>query len=56
MSRTAHAITKGLVRETDTGKVGSIDSDALAGAMNRRMGPPPGFGGAHTAPVPRKIS
>lgn len=32
------------VREADTGKKGSLDGDALAAAMNRRMGPPPGFG------------
>ncbi len=33
------------VREADPNKAGSIDGDALAGAMNRRMGPPPGMGG-----------
>ena len=33
------------VREADAKQAGSIDADALAGAMNRRMGPPPGFGG-----------
>ena len=33
------------VTEADTKKTGSIDADLLAGAMNQRMGPPPGFGG-----------
>lgn len=32
------------VREADSAKKGSLDADTLAGAMNRRMGPPPGFG------------
>ena len=32
------------VREADTKKSGSLDEDALAGAINQRMGPPPGFG------------
>jgi hypothetical protein len=32
------------VREADTKKKGSLDEDALAGAINQRMGPPPGFG------------
>ncbi len=32
------------VREADTKKKGSLDEDTLAGAINQRMGPPPGFG------------
>ena len=32
------------VRDADRDKTGSIDVDGLASAMNRRMGPPPGFG------------
>ena len=32
------------VREVDSAKKGSLDADTLADAMNRRMGPPPGFG------------
>jgi Ca2+-binding EF-hand superfamily protein len=32
-------------QEADSEKAGSIDRDSLAGALNRRMGPPPGFGG-----------
>jgi hypothetical protein len=32
------------VRDADTARKGSIDTDVLAQAMNRRMGPPPGFG------------
>jgi Ca2+-binding EF-hand superfamily protein len=33
------------VRDADKDKKGSLDADALAKAMNQRMGPPPGFGG-----------
>lgn len=33
------------LREADPKKEGPVDSDTLAGAINRRMGPPPGFGG-----------
>ena len=32
------------VRDADRDKKGSIDEASLASAMNRRMGPPPGFG------------
>lgn len=32
------------VRDADTARKGSIDTDVLAQAMNRRLGPPPGFG------------
>ena len=32
------------VREADTKKQGSLDEGTLAGAINQRMGPPPGFG------------
>ena len=32
-------------RDADSAKKGSIDLDALRDAMNRRMAPPPGFGG-----------
>ena len=32
------------VREADSKKKGSLDEDTLAGAINQRMGPPPGFG------------
>jgi hypothetical protein len=32
------------VREADTRKKGSLDEETLAGAINQRMGPPPGFG------------
>ena len=35
---------EGFVREADTKKKGSLDEDTLAGAINQRMGPPPGFG------------
>ena len=31
--------------EADPEKIGALDADQLAGAMNRRLGPPPGFGG-----------
>ena len=32
------------VREADAKKAGSIDAETLGRAMNRQMGPPPGFG------------
>jgi CotH kinase protein/EF hand len=32
------------IREADSEKKGSLDAAALGRAMNRRMGPPPGFG------------
>jgi hypothetical protein len=32
------------VREADTKNKGSLDEDTLAGAINQRLGPPPGFG------------
>ena len=32
------------VRDADTKKKGSLDGDGLRDAINRRMGPPPGFG------------
>ena len=33
------------VRDVDTRKKGSLDRDGLRDAINRKMGPPPGFGG-----------
>jgi CotH kinase protein len=33
------------IRDADADKKGSLDVGGLASAMNRRMGPPPGFGG-----------
>ncbi len=41
----AAAAAEKFIREADPKSSGSVDSDLLAGAMNRRMGPPPGFGG-----------
>ena len=46
------------VRDVDSAKKGSIDLDALREAMNRRMAPPPGFGGPGGPPgqPPRRPS
>ena len=46
------------VRDADSAKKGSIDLDALRDAMNRRMAPPPGFGGPGGPPgaPPRRPS
>ena len=40
----AATAAEGFVRAADAKKKGSLDEDTLAGAINQRMGPPPGFG------------
>ncbi|QEH34879.1 Inner spore coat protein H [Aquisphaera giovannonii] len=51
----AAAAAESFVREADARKQGSIDAGALARAMNRRMGPPPGFGPGGPMGEDRKI-
>ena len=52
------AAAERFVRDADSAKKGSIDLDALRDAMNRRMAPPPGFGGPGGPPggPPRRPS
>ncbi len=40
----AAAASERFLRDADSKKSGSLDNDALAAAINRRIGPPPGFG------------
>ena len=50
--REASKAAEKFVREADAKKKGSVDADALGQAINRQLGPPPGFGPDGPPPGP----
>jgi hypothetical protein len=51
----AATLAETFVREADTDEKGSIDAETLGRALNRRIGPPPGFGPGGPMGQERKI-